>query len=86
MRKSEPQTPLLALLRCLTDDQRATLASDAGTKVSYLYSLATCQRSSCRADLAMRIAKASEAMCRRTGGASPIVSIEELATMCPVSS
>ena len=52
MRKNEPQTPLLALLRALDDAQRNQLATDAGTTVGYLYSLASCQRSTCRAKLA----------------------------------
>lgn len=84
MRKNDPQTPLLALLRVLTDEQRATLAKEAGTTTSYLYALATCQRGACRSDLAHAIEKASESMCRATGGVSPIVSMKELATMCAV--
>lgn len=85
MRKNIPQTPLLALLRILTDAQRATLAADAGTTKSYLYSLATCQRESCRADLAMSIEAASEKMNKATNGVSPIVTMQELATMCSVA-
>ena len=85
MRKNSPQTPLLALLRSLNDEQRKKLAKDAGTSVSYLYSLASCQRGACRSTLAMQIAKASERMCEYTGGVSPIVSMEELATMCAVN-
>jgi len=84
MRKNIPQTPLLALLRSLTDKQRETLATDAETKVSYLYSLATCQRSSCRTDLAMRIEEAAKKMHEETHGLSPLVSMQELATMCLV--
>ncbi len=85
MRKNDPQTPLLALLRSLTDEQREELALEAGTKVSYLYSLATCQRASCRSGLGLRIAKASEKMCNQTMGLTPIVTIEDLATMCQVA-
>lgn len=82
MRKNDPQTPLLALLRSLTDEQRETLASDAGTKVTYLYSLATCQRTSCRTDLAMRIEAAAKKMHQETLGVSPVVTMQQLATMC----
>lgn len=84
MRKNDPQTPLLALLRALTPKQREELAQEAKTTVSYLYSLGCCQRGSCRSGLAMRIEKASEKMCEKTGGATPIVTMQELATMCPV--
>ena len=84
MRKNEPSTPLLALLRSLNDEQRLQLAKEAGTTVSYLDALASCQRESCRTDLAMRIERASEIMCEHTGGVSPIVSMRELATMCSV--
>lgn len=86
MRKNIPQTPLLALLRALTPKQRKTLAKDAGTSVSYLYSLGTCARVACRSDLALAIEKASEHMCYATGGESPIVSVAELASMCAVPS
>lgn len=84
MRKNTPKTPLLALMRSLTPAQRTTLASDAGTSVSYLYSLGSCQRGTCGSGLALQIEKASERMCESTGGATPIVTMRELATMCPV--
>lgn len=82
MRKNEPQTPLLALLRALDTEQREALALLAGTTVSYLYALGSCQRGACRSDLALAIEKASESMCERTGGQSPIVTMAELAQMC----
>ena len=84
MRKNDPKTPLLALMRKLTPEQRVQLADDAGTSVSYLYSLGSCQRDACGAGLALQIEKASEKMCERTGGETPIVTMRELATMCPV--
>lgn len=84
MRKNPAQTPLLALLRSLNDEQRAALAEDAGTSVSYLYSLASCQREACRTALALRIQQASERMHEHTGGLTPIVTMAELATMCAV--
>lgn len=86
MRKNEPQTPLLALLRSLTPEQRATFAKNAGTEVSYLYALAGCQRGACRSTLAMNIHKASELMHTETKGVSPIVTMQQLATMCVGSS
>lgn len=84
MRKNEPQTPLLALLRALTPEQRETFAGFANTSVSYLYSLGSCQRGACRSALALQIEKASEKMCKITGGKSPIVTMRELASMCAV--
>lgn len=84
MRKNEPKTPLLALMRSLTPEQRTKLALDAGSSVSYLYALGSCQRDTCSSALALRIEKASERMCERTGGLTPIVTMRELATMCPV--
>jgi hypothetical protein len=85
MRKNIPQTPLLALLRVLTREQRMTFAAHANTSVSYLYALASCQRGACRSDLAMQIERASEKMCQETGGLSPIVSMRELASMCAIA-
>lgn len=85
MRKNEPKTPLLALLRKLTADQRVQLADDADTSVSYLYSLASCQRSSCSTTLALQIERATEKMCKRTGGETAIVTVHELGTMCLVA-
>lgn len=82
MRTNDPKTPLLALLRNLTDLQRKKLAQDAGTSVSYLYSLATCQRGSCRSDLAKRIADATVSMHESTKGETTILTMDQLATMC----
>lgn len=85
IRRSAPRTPLLALLRQLTADQRVQLADDAGTSVSYLYSLASCQRTSCSTALALQIERATEKMCQRTGGETAIVTVHELGTMCLVA-
>lgn len=85
MRKNEPKTPLLALLRQMTGEQREQFAKDAGTPVSYLYSLASCQRAACSAALALDIENASRLMAERTAGsegATPIVTMQTLATMC----
>ena len=84
MRKNSPKTPLLALLRSLTDEQRTTLAESAGTTVSYLYALASCQRGQCRSGLAKQIEDASRAMNKATRGKTPVVTMSDLATMCSV--
>lgn len=85
MRKTlpEPTTPLLSILRQLaTDTRRAEFAALAGTSVAYLYQLAGCKRSACRARLAKGIADASVAMNARYG--SDTISMEVLASMCPL--
>ena len=82
MRTSTPKTPLLALLRVLTDEQRATFATDAGTTVSYLYALAGCQRLSAGSTLALAIEAASERLNKASRGKTPVVSMRTLATMC----
>lgn len=82
MRKNIPKTPLLGLLRSLTPAQREQLARDAGTSVSYLYSLGSCQRSTCGSSLALQIEKASGQMAERTAGLTPVVTMGEMATMC----
>jgi hypothetical protein len=82
MRSNDPKTPLLALLRALTDEERQKLADKAETSLSYLYALATCQRGSCRSALAKRIADATVWMHKETKGQTEIVTMEQLATMC----
>jgi hypothetical protein len=82
MRTTNPKTPLLALLRLLTDEQRAAFATDAGTTVSYLYALAGCQRQSAGSSLALAIEAASERLNKATRGKTPVVSMRALATMC----
>lgn len=82
MRKNSPQTPLLALLRALTPEQRTTLATEAGTSVSYLYALGSCQRAACGSPKAAAIQAASEKMHEATDGLTPIVTMQQLATMC----
>ena len=81
MRTNEPKTPLLALLRSLSADERIWLAQRAGTSVSYLYSLASCQRKP-GAALALAIASASVELSRKNRGRSGAVSVEQLAVMC----
>lgn len=80
MRHNDPKTPLLAVLRALSPEQRAEFASEARTEVSYLYALGTCARRSPRATLAKSIADASVTMSRRHG--TPVVTMDQLAVMC----
>ena len=80
-RKNTPRTPLLHVLRQLgTDDKRNEFAALAGTSRLYLYQLSICSRRSCRADLAKRIADASEVMHERYG--TQVLTLEGLSTMC----
>lgn len=85
MRKSPPKTPLLALLRALTEEQRVIFAADAGTTVSYLYALAGCQRQSAGSTLALAIESASRRLAKATRGKTPVVCMQQLATMCSVA-
>lgn len=77
-------TPLLALLRECTAEERETLAAQAGTKVNYLYGLATCARAAPGSTLAVGIEDASRRLHRDTRGRTRIVTVRELATMCQV--
>lgn len=81
MRKNDPTTPLLAILRHLdSDEKRAEFAALADTTVAYLYQLGSCQRKSCRAPLAVKIAEASKVMAERYG--SEPIEVGTLAVMC----
>lgn len=85
MRTNEPKTPLLALLRQLTPEQREQLAADAETRVDYLYALGSCTRKSCKAALAARIQKATEMMAARTAKSetpTAAITVAELGSMC----
>lgn len=76
-------TPLLVILRQLgTAEKRDEFARMAGTSTAYLYQLAGCNRGACRARLAKAIADASVAMNLIYG--TDVVTMETLATMCPV--
>ena len=80
-RRNKPKTPLLAILREMeTDDRRDEFAALAGTTRLYLYQLAGCNRKSCRADLAQRIAAASVVMADKYG--TQVVTLDTLAGMC----
>lgn len=85
MRTNEPKTPLLALLRQLSPEQREQLAADAGTRVDYLYALGSCTRKSCKAKLAADIEKASRLMAERTKKSetpTAVITVVELGSMC----
>lgn len=78
-----PTTPLLAVLRQLgTDERRDEFAALAGTSTAYLYQLAGCNRGACRTRLAKGIADASVQMNLLFG--SDVITMETLATMCPL--
>ncbi len=79
-RHTPATTPLLALLRALTPDQREEFVALTSTSVNYLYGLAGCARRSCRTTLAKEIADASVAMHKKYG--TPVVTFDQLATMC----
>lgn len=84
MRFSQANTPLLELLRALeTDERRDEFAELAGTTRMYAYQLGTCQRRSCRTPLAVALAEASNRMNKKYG--TPVISIEEIGTMCGVA-
>ncbi len=80
MRTNIPRTPLLAVLRAMTPDQREEFALMAGTSVSYLYQIAGCNRKSCRAKLTKSIADAAAYMHKRYD--TPLISADTLITMC----
>lgn len=80
----ETITPLLALLRECSAEERERLAQDAGTTVNYLYSLAGCHRGTPNATLAVGIEDASRRLSKETRGRTRVVTVRELATMCQV--
>ena len=75
-------TPLLELLRKCSVDEQHRLAALAGTKRNYLYQLAQCNRKSCRTALAAGIAKASVTLSKETRGRTPVITVEQLGSMC----
>lgn len=80
-RTNAPKTPLLDLLRKLeTDARRDEFARLAGSKTSYLYQLASCNRGACRSRLAKGIADASVKMHKKYG--TPILTMDILAMQC----
>lgn len=75
-----PTTPLLALLRQLTQEQRVELVRLSKTRLTYLYALGGCGRTSCKADKAVRIEAATRALNKKYQ--TPVVTMQQLATMC----
>lgn len=75
-----PTTPLIALLRLLTEDQKIEFGRLCKTRVSYLYALGGCGRTSCRADKAARIEAATRVLAKKYK--TPVVTMQQLATMC----
>lgn len=82
MRSTPPKTPLIALLRMLNKRERELLAEWSGTSVSYLYALGSCSRCHARLDLAKALADATVRMRRHKRGVTPVLTMEQLATMC----
>ena len=80
----KPTTPLLAALRKMTREEQDQFGTLAGTTRNYLYQLAICTRSSPKAALAKGIAEASVHMHVQTLGRTPKLTMEQLATMCPL--
>lgn len=78
-------TPLLEVLRCCSVEEQAELARLAGTTRNYLYQVATCYRRSVSARKALNISRAVTTMHVRSLGRIPKISIEEIATMCPMN-
>lgn len=79
---NENVTCLLALLRECTPEERDRLAALAGTKVNYLYGLATCRRGAPNVRLAVGIEDASRTLNKETKGRTRIVTSRDLASMC----
>lgn len=78
-------TPLSDFLRIASPEQRERCATLAGTSVGYLYQLAGCHRRNPSVNLAVRLAEATETLHRETDGRLPIVTAEQIATMCAVA-
>lgn len=85
MATAKNTTPLMTLLRALTDEERTAFAAEAGTTVNYLYALAGCHRGQPRAALAVGIEDASRSWHTKSGGRTPLVTIREIATMCAIA-
>ena len=75
-------TPLLAILRTMSVTEQHRLAMLAGTSRNYLYQLAGCTRRP-GIGLATAIVDGVAVMHRETDGRVPLISVPELAAMCP---
>lgn len=78
-------TPLTHYLRAATAEEKEETAALAGTSVGYLYALAGCHRKNPAVHLAIGIEHATREMSQRTEGRLPVVTAQELATMCAAS-
>ena len=83
-RKTPPRTPLLEVLRRCTLDEQNEIARMAGTKRNYLFQLGSCQRKQTTLRKGLRIVQAVATMHARSCGRIPKITLEELATMCPL--
>lgn len=80
-----PITPLAALLRECSREERERLALLAGTTVNYLYSIAGCHRPNTSAATAVSIEDATRALHAETKGRTQIITVREIATMCQLA-
>jgi hypothetical protein len=82
-----PLTPLTELLRKCSPEEREWLATQAGTEVNYLYSLAGCHRgkSGPSLKLGLAIATAAKTLHEKAPDRIPLVTADALATMCDVA-
>lgn len=78
-------TPLMQLLRICSPDQRQWLAEQAGTNVNYLYAIAGCHRQKISVQLAVAIEEASQELHGTTGGKTPVVTCQQIASMCAIA-
>jgi hypothetical protein len=78
-------TPMLALLRKCTDEQRQQLAKAVPTSVNYLYAIAGCHRKKISVQMACAIETATRTLHAQTKGETPIVTALQIATMCAVA-
>lgn len=84
-RQTAVQTPLLEFLRACTPEQRAAVSKTCDTHESYLYAIATCKRVKIGVQLAVAIAEATRTMHAESAGRTPVVTVEQIASMCPVA-
>ena len=85
---TSPQAPsddgipeLARWLRLATPAQRTRVADEAATSVQYMYQLAGGGRTNCNVALAVRLARATQALHDESGGALPVVTVEQLGRM-----
>lgn len=76
---------MLALLRKCTPEQRQSLAEAVPTSVNYLYAIAGCHRKNISVQMAYAIERASRGLNTATKGETPIVTAQQIATMCAVA-